>query len=150
MLETDACAAGEQTKLFFVRTPWNLLRAVWIPFGPCPLRKNDNQTQPLFCTLLIWNERERVIGILIMPTENFWPEFFHRTCSPFLFSRSVVRTFPDWWISLNRSLIFVWDQHLLIRLCFDDFLKRSYDFDFAWARSSQDCFRFVTLDQFLL
>ena len=28
-----------------------------------------------------WNERESLIGILIMPTEGFWPEFFHRTCS---------------------------------------------------------------------
>ena len=28
-----------------------------------------------------WNERENLIGILIMPSENFWPEFFQRTFS---------------------------------------------------------------------
>ena len=79
-------------------TLWNLPIAGRTSIKPNP-----------FVPLLIWNERESLIGILIMPMENFWPEFFHRTCSPFgcLFSRSVVRIFPDCWISLNRSLIFV-------------------------------------------
>ena len=93
MLETDACVAGEQTKLVFVFTPLepasSSASTLW---EPAPSRRNVNQTQPI-CTLLIWNERESLNGILIMPTENFWPESFHRTCSLFgyLFSRSVVR-----------------------------------------------------------
>ena len=48
-----------------------------------------------------------MIGILIMPTENLWPEFFHRTCSfsdVCFIDQSL--GFPDCWISLNRSLIF--------------------------------------------
>ena len=64
VLETDACSTGEQTKLFSVDT---FLHG-----------RVDEQSNILF-----WNERESLIGILIMPTENFWPEFFHRTCSPF-------------------------------------------------------------------
>ena len=80
-----------------VNTLWTLPIAGRTSIKPHPL-------YPLF-----WNERESLIGILIMPTENFWPEFFHRTChrSDVCFFLDQLLGFPDCWISLNRSLIFV-------------------------------------------
>ena len=71
------------------------------PLDPAHSRKNVNQTPSL--VPLVWNERESLIGILIMPTENFWPEFFHRTChlSDGCFFLDQLLGFPDWWNSLN-------------------------------------------------
>ena len=99
MLETDACVAGEQTKLVFVFTPLEPASSsadtLW---EPAPSRRNVNQTQPI-CTLLIWNERESLIGILIMPTENFW------------FNSSPLKN--DGWISGWKSLKWL-ENRLLI------------------------------------
>ena len=65
----------------------------------------DFQTQILFC---FWSERENLIGILIMPSENFWPEFFQRTFSLFRF--------------LDQLLGFI--SRLL------DFIESKFDFSF--------------------
>ena len=56
---------------------------------------------------LFWNERENLIGILIMPSENLWPEFFQRTCSLF--------RFLDQLLGFSRLL---------------DFIESKFDFSF--------------------
>ena len=79
MLETDACAAGEQTKLVSVDVT---AQSSILSFGPAQSRMNEQSNKSSF-EFDFWNEREIMIGISIMPTENLWPEFFHRTCSFF-------------------------------------------------------------------
>ena len=50
-----------------------LPRAVF-SFGPAQSRMNEQSNKSLL--KLVWNEREIMIGILIMPTENLCAEFF--------------------------------------------------------------------------
>jgi len=52
-----------------------------------------------------------LIGILIMPTEGFWPEFFHRTCSLVSFLDQLLgnQIVGSHWIEV---WFFVWNRHL--------------------------------------
>ena len=55
---------------------------------PAPAGRTMNQTEFDFQTQfdLAFGMKEKIlIGILIMPSENFWPEFFQRTFSLFRF-----------------------------------------------------------------
>ena len=100
MLETDACAAGEQTKLFSV---YGTAQSS-IFFWSCPEQDERTIKQITFEVGFGMRDHDRYFD---RANGELMRRVFHRTCS---FSDVCFLDqslgFPDCWISLNRSLIF--------------------------------------------
>ena len=71
---------------------------------PAPAGRTMNQTQSDFAFGM---KEKNLIGILIMPSENLWPEFFQRTC--------LLLRFLDQLLGFSRLL---------------DFIESKFDFSF--------------------